>query len=307
MSSRKRIGWLARAGAAGGAASIGALALGFAWSPDARAEQMQEGPRVRMVQAPVGAVRADIVVRQRQVRGDGRLVRAEAPPVALRLDRQMTQGRWRTTYTFQTTGGPRVRSGNSIVPIENPFMVSRVEYDEQTADARAYDRAGRRVALPTDADRLRFGVTAAQRGPGWDPQLFKGTEKGVPGQPGGLVTGDGFFFGAGQRERRRLDIQRRFGGAVGRVRGFDRFLLREEGMTRELLVTPATALPAEINTARAGALASRLQLEYVAAGSLGHVRQALRSERPATSSSADELIVTDLVMANIEVGTGGAR
>jgi hypothetical protein len=308
MNKRKQIGRLARVAAACSVAGAAALAFGFGWSPEARAEQTDNGPmRVRTLQAAAGSVRADIVIRQRQIRTDGRLLRAEGPPLALRVDRRFAQGKWRTTYTFQATHRPRVRSGNALVDIENPFLVSRVEYDEQTSDVQAYDRAGRRVSFPTDADRRRFGVTAAERGPGWDSRLFRNSTPEVPGGLSGPQVPDGIFLDSTDRDRRRLDLQRKFGNAVGRVRGLDRFVLREDDATREVLVAPTTALPAEINTARRGALASRVQLEYVAVGTLGHVRQNLRSERPASAQATDELIVTDLAMTNIEVGTGGAR
>jgi hypothetical protein len=304
--------WLSRrAASAGGAAVVGALALGLVIPPRAGAtaeRESQSGEPVRQMSGPAGTLRADLVIRQKQVRTDGQLSRTASPAIALRVDRQLAQGRWRTSFTFQSVEAPIVTSGNALVALDNPFMVARLEYDDESGEARAYDKSGRRMPLPTDQDRRAFGVTAAQRGPGWDPALFKPAASPERTRVMAAATAmGGFYVQAQQREGRLLDLERSFGKAVGRVRGLDRFVRTERGVMSEVLISSSTALPAEINIARGGSLTSHAELRYSAAGSAGYVRESLRHERAAGPSAPSDLLVTDVVLTNIEVATGGVE
>jgi hypothetical protein len=179
-----------------------------------------------------------------------------------------------------------------------------VEVDEDTASLRAFDRNGRPLELPTQADRRRFGVTEADRGPGWDPRLFAVmTPDGLPPTPGA----GGFYAETAQTDRRRFDLNQRYTRSARRVRGLDRYVVTEGADTRELLVLPETALPVEVNVVRAGVLTSRVQLRYARAGAAGYVRQAVHAERPAGPASPGDLVVTDLTFSDIEVATRGGR
>jgi hypothetical protein len=302
--------WLMRrAAGASGVALVGALALGLAAPPRASAvTQERTDQPVRYISGLAGRMRADLVVRQRQVRTGGQLARAEAPAIALRVDRDLVQGKWKTTFLFRATEAPIVTSGRELVALDNPFMVARIEYDDESGEGRAFDRAGRRMPLPTEQDRRAFGVTAAERGPGWDPRFFGGSSSSLAATrpPAAQLSGHGFYVRRNEKERRQRDLEGVYGKAVGQVRGLDRYLRTERGVTTELLVAPETALPSEISVARAGAL-SHTELGYVAAGSAGYVRRSLRQARPAGPSTPGELLITDVVLANIELAAGGAE
>ena len=56
---------------------------------------------------------------------------------------------------------------------------------------------------------------------------------------------------------RRLALQRRFGKAVGRLRGLDRYLESAPDHTTEVLADPDWTVPVEINVVRGGQLQSR--------------------------------------------------
>ncbi len=61
---------------------------------------------------------------------------------------------------------------------------------------------------------------------------------------------------------RRSDLVRRFGPALGRMAGRDRYLSSEGDLLTETFVEPATMLPVEVNVARGGALEHRTSIAY---------------------------------------------
>lgn len=286
-------------------ASLAGLALGAADVDAAGQAPMPQAPgQVRLVAGPAGTLRAAGAIRHRQLRADGSLAHVEATPTAFVLERRESRGRWTTTMSFPAAGGPVVRSGTRTLTLENPFAVARVELDEARAETRAFDRAGRPIMLPTDADRRRFGILDSQRPPGWDTRLF-----GPPTpttRPAVMAAAAGAYADNALRDRRRLDLQQKFGRPAGRVRGLDRYLRSDGQEIRELLVAPDSCLPQELNVVTAGVLTSRLQMQYARAGGSGYVRQLLRSERPVGPSAPGELVVTDITFADIEVAPGGA-
>ncbi len=129
------------------------------------------GPRAT-VEGVAGTATADVTIRHRRVTTDGGPSGPVMPPVSMKLERRQYSGRWRTTLTLLEAAQPMVRTAGGLVTLDNPFLVSRLEFDEGEGDARMYDRLGRRLARPTDTERRRFGVTPAQRGAGWDPRIL---------------------------------------------------------------------------------------------------------------------------------------
>ena len=283
------------------AGALAVLALP-AMSPPVRAQGDAPRPAVRELPGVPGTLQADVTLRHLRVSTDPRADRTTVPPVTWRLDRQLRSGRWLTTLSFRDGARPTARAAGGLLPLDNPFVVSRLEFDDDEPEPRMFDRWGRRVALPTDAERRRLGVTPEQRGAGWDPRIWARAE----GRPAGRLPGLGaghVLAEAGARDRRRGELQRRFGRAVGRVRGLDRFVTVDGRDTHEVLVSPDAALPVELNTVRDDALVARAALRYDPVAAVGHLRRYLRTEQRLTDRSEDR-VVTEFELANVAMATG---
>lgn len=252
------------------------------------------------------AMQADLRIRQRQVAADGTPLGVAAPGVVLHVDRRLQAGHWRLTMTMSEVDRPRVTTPRGTSLLENPFVVSRLEYDEDAGgEPVLYDRTGRRVGMATDEQRRRLGVAVSLRRTTWDADVLAGqVGHGAPPAGGRPIT-TGLLADAGQAPARRQRFEGRYGRAVGRVRGLDRFVLTMAGQTEEALVTPDSVLPVEVNLARSTGLASHIQLTYDSKPAVGFVRRLLHSEEVSNEASGTRL-VTDIEMANLVVD-GGAR
>jgi hypothetical protein len=120
-------------------------------------------------------------------------------------------------------------------PLVDPRGGYRIEVGSDLGQGRIYDVSGALVFGPAD------DATAAD-----------------PGGPSntGLVLAD-----RDVRTRKR-DLVRKFGQALERVKGRDRYLASEGDVVAETLVEPTTNLPVEVNVARDGALAERTAISY---------------------------------------------
>jgi hypothetical protein len=92
---------------------------------------------------------------------------------------------------------------------------------------------------------------------------------------------------------------------VGRLRGFDRYLGRDGKTVRELLVSPDSALPAEMNVVDDGALVERHTFEYVRVSNGSWVRQRSSSEAVVPGRPSQRLVAVT-TMDDIRTA-GGAR
>jgi hypothetical protein len=258
----------------------------------------------RQASAP-RAMQADLRVRQVQVAADGTPLGVGAPGVVLHVDRRLQGGHWRLTMTMSAVDKPRVTTPKGTSLLENPFVVSRLEYDEDAGgEPVLFDRAGRRVAIPTEDARRRLGVATSLRRTTWDRDVLAGQVAGAPLPAGGRAITTGLIAEAGLAPMRRQRFEARYGRAVGRIRGLDRFLMVTGSETEEALVTPDSSLPVEINVARGGGLASHIQITYDSNPAVGFARRLLHSEQVSNDVTKARL-VTDIEMANLVVGGGG--
>jgi hypothetical protein len=255
---------------------------------------------------PWTAFGADLSIRQSVLAVDGQPPGPAAPAATLRLDRRLDRGRWRTTMTLKSMERPQIRGLAGTAAIVNPFEIVRMEYDEDGTAPRLYDRQGRLVRLPGEADRRLLHTPAALAAGLPAVQSLEGR---VGIAPPGLTTHAWIAEVMAARElrlTRRAALERRFGAASGKVRGLDRFVgwLGADGV--EVLVDPGDALPVEITTARNGEVRTRTTIGYTrdAAGTL--VRRTVRAERDRGDGSG-ERTVTDIDLANIQATRGGAR
>ena len=245
----------------------------------------------------------DLSIRHQRVRADGAPAGPSAPAIVLRVDRRRVQGVWRTVVSVRDSGPIRVQSLTGPQVLDNPFALARLEYDEDGTPPRLYNRAGRLVTGPTEADRRFFAIPAGRR-PDWDPAPILAALAAGPAAAHGRGPADGLVVDAGDRARRRGDLERRFGPPVGLVRGFDRFVHETPTTVSEVLLRPDTALPVEVNLAREGRLVSRVTFDYQPAAASRWVRRHLRSEQSLNPNTSERL-VTDIEL--IDVTEGRAR
>jgi hypothetical protein len=279
-----------------------AVLAGSTMSPPVHAQGDAIRPAVRELSGAPGTLQADVTLRHERLSTDARAGRTTLPPVTWRLDRQLRDGRWLTTLSFRDGARPTARAAGALLPLDNPFLISRLEFDDDGAEPRLYDGSGRRVTLPSENERRRLGVTPDQRGVGWDPRIWARTESRSAGRVPGLGAAQ-VLAEAGGRDQRRGDLQRRFGRAVGRIRGFDRFVTVDGPDTHEILVNPEAALPVEVNTVRDDALVARAELRYAPVATVGHLRQFLRTEQRLTDRGQDR-VITEIELSNVAVATG---
>jgi hypothetical protein len=251
------------------------------------------------------AMRADLHIRQQQVNASGRAIGVASPGVTLHVDRRQVSGRWHVTIALTDIDRPRVRTDKGLTPLDNPFVVTRLEYDEGSGGEPAfYDASGHRVTVATDAQRRQLGLSSSQRKTNWDASVLAGRVGRVAAPTQALMSGLVADTSTSERDRRRQRLEQRYGRSVGRVRGLDRFVVSLPDETEEALVAPDTALPMEINATRQGALIAHLQLTYDRTSN-GFVRRLVRSEQ-AVGDAAGSRAVTEIELANLDM-TGGAR
>lgn len=247
----------------------------------------------------------DLTIRHQRIGADDAVAGPSAPAIVLRVDRRRVQGVWKTVVSVRESGPIRVQSLAGPQVLENPFALARLEYDENGTPPRLYNRAGRLVPGPTEADRQFFAIPADRR-PNWNPAPILAALATGPSAGYGRGPADGLFADAADRARRREQVERRFGPAVGLVRGLDRFVQETSTTTSEVLLRPDTALPVEVNLAREGRLVSRATFDYQLAAGNRWVRRHLRLEQSLNPNTSERL-VTDIELIDVSAAEGGAR
>jgi hypothetical protein len=261
-------------------------------------------PDVPGVAGPGYRLRADLTVRHRRVRQDGSPAGPDAPVVVLSLDRARVGGHWRTSLALRSAEPARVLALNGPRDLENPFAITRMAFDDDGSAPRMFDRAGRLVAAPDRTARRLLEVPGRPRAGATDVDRVLA---GLPGRAGGRdETTGGLLVEAAGLAGRRTALARQFGAAAGRLRGLDRFVANAGDTTRELLVSPDTALPAEVSVARSGHLVSRAVFEYTPFPGARFLRRSVRAEREIPASGGDRLLsMVDLT--NVTVDDGSQR
>jgi len=135
---------------------------------------------------------------------------------------------------------------------------------------------------------------------------------GAPPLPAGLVppelargADDGLVTPARDAVTRRGELGRHFGSRMGSVRRLERYLARHGTRVQEVLVSPATALPVEVNVADGGVLEEHHEFAYDADAHGRLVRTRTRSES-RVPGTANERLVSVTTLANVRV-TGGVE
>ncbi|MCC7045015.1 MAG: hypothetical protein IT183_14210 [Acidobacteria bacterium] len=235
--------------------------------------------------APLRHFSADLAIRHRRVTPAGVPVGLPRPDTLMHIVRELREGRWVTVLSTARPPESLVDIPGGPTRLSNPFLVTRVEFADDEARPRLFDRRGRQVRGLTAEDLRLVGAAAAVREAG-------------RGLPAGSGAGGVFLAEAGALDERRRELARRFGAPVGRLRGLDRYVAASGDGRHEVLVTPATALPVEMFMSSTTAGQMRTGLTYEARGSYGHIRRLMRSEHHFADSGAGRAI-TEVELANV--------
>jgi len=254
--------------------------------------------------ATIETVAADLTIRQWHVTAEGTRAGVDPPSVSVRFEAARYGSGWRTSLS--TTGLGRVVARGLAGPqvLDNPFIVSRLEYDDDGAP-RMYNAQGQLMAGPGEKERLALGLSSDLRDKNWDPSGVLG-RVGAPGRGADRTGAAGLVVGVADGKKRRADVERKFGPRAGRVRGHDQFILRDGSTVHELLVSAETSVPVELNQTTAGELITHIQFDYEAHGADALVRRHMRAEQAMGDSGGGRLI-TDLSVANLSFVKRGGR
>jgi hypothetical protein len=270
---------------------VGAVRLDGERAPRSLAEQLQRGAW--------NTFDADITIRGQNGEAQGTGAATKASAAMLHVERQLRAGRWRTVMHLKGVERPTVRSAGRLVALDNPFAISRMEYDDDGAAARLYDRRGNLVRLPTARDSDRLAVPAGLHSLGWrDDVLVDRVPSPMPARADrGWISS--LIVRADLRDERRSALATRYGAAAGRVLGLDQYQIRDGRQRHEVLVDPADVLPREINTFEDGVLVSHSTLTFAFEDGL-FLRRALHNEQRDAARAGRQTTV-DIVIDHVEL------
>lgn len=222
------------------------VALGL--SADAAAQAADKAGQAEMS--------VDISITHAVLDAQGNPVVPGGNPTVFTLARARRGAGWQTTVKYHRHAGLPTRAS------AHPLDGARIEFDESSGTTRVYD----------SDDELNSFLSNDAAG----------------GLPTTINPGDwleGVVAGADGRVARSRALQQKYGSAVGRVRGLDRFLATLDETVEEVLADPRSALPIEINTVRDGVLEHHMVFEYDRRPDGAWVRRRMRSEQLVPGSS----------------------
>ena len=200
------------------------------------------------------SVSADVTVSQGLVSQAGTQVGAPVPPARYRWQRRKNGRHWKTTMTMMSSVRPALRLLSGATKEIAPAIV-RIEDDGDGTAPRFYDDRGREVQPPRAADVAR------------SHKVLAGESLALPAvtnQPPGTQSrsiDEGWIRSLGvmrsEAKTRRDEVLRKFGPALGKLRGMERFLMAVEDGSVEVLIDPDTNVIREWNLVKKGELEAR--------------------------------------------------
>ncbi len=214
----------------------------------------------------------DVSITHAVLDDQGNPVLPGGKPTVFTLARAQREAGWQTTVTYRRQTGAPTRAS------AHPLDGARVEFDEASRTTRVYDSTGE-----------------------LNPFLSNDSTGGLPAtnNPGDWL--EGLVAGADGRAARSRGLQQKYGKAVGRVRGLDRFLSTRDDTLEEVLEVSISAFTIEIYTLRDGVLEHHMVFEYDRRPDGAWVRRRMRTEQlvPGASGHRSRMTVefTNLSMA----------
>jgi hypothetical protein len=226
---------------------------------------------------------AVVTIRRGVVDADHRPVGDRTFASSYHWERTQSGGRWKTTMRVVGGTRPEIVTPSGTSEAIPPDIV-RIEDDGDGTGPRFFTRQGTIVRPPTVNDRLKMSA---------DESIFANTDallqrSSAPPAQGLRITDagrgwiDAVLPSPDRKEARRTNLQRRFGKAVGKLRGMDRYVETSANDTTELLVDRDWSLPLELNIVRGGQLQSRATFFYEAGPGGSRVRRATHVEHVLT-------------------------
>jgi len=249
-------------------------------------------------------VSADVTIRQWRMTTDD-TGGIDPPGLSVRFEAERRGSGWRTSLSATGLDKPSAQLLTGPQALDNPFVVSRLEYDDDGTAPRMYNARGQLMAGPGEKERRALGLPEELRDKTWDPAAILGRVGGAGRGPDRSGVA-GLVVGAADGQKRRADLERRFGPKADKVNGRDRFILRQGAAVHEVLVTPDTSLPVEVSSTEGGQLTSHVLFEYESNGGDAIVRRHTRGERSVPNSGGQRM-VTDLTIANLTLVRRGGR
>lgn len=249
----------------------------------------------------------EVSIRTDRVSRLGKSLRGTTlPPLRYRMVRSRGSSGWRTTLTVLRDRPPRLLTpdGGSVAPNDS-HELARVEENEDGSGPSFFDRAGRRMEVPSAQDLS------------WLPQDPR-VEPALPAVPEGtpparqIAPSDTRWLEAFMPQRslaavRRAALVRAHGRPRGRLRGLDRFLSAVGTRSREVLADPIWSLPREINAADRSRLVGQRLVLYANGPTGALIRRLVHSARPAPGEPGARY-VTEMEFTNTRLElTGGAK
>lgn len=247
---------------------------------------------------------ADVTIRRSVRDAAGQPLGSEGPPVSYRWERIRSGGRWKSTISTLSGPRPDVVSPTGQ-PQAIPPVVARIEDDGDGSAPRFYSLQGALLRLPAASDY-----------PGKSPtdSLASAADLAMrPSLPAAIATmpapskDDGWIEAVApsldKRSVRRDAVQRRFGKALGRLRGHERFVQTVADETTELLLDEAWVVPVEVNIVRGGVLRSHATFVYERGSDHSLVRRRAHAEQVVESQVQGKAsrMVLDVELARVQL------
>ena len=274
-----------------------ALAIPIAYVDAIATRQLPSAPHA--VEPSEEPFSADVAIRHAHGGADGRPLPGQSPALSFRLERRRGASGTVTTMTLIGVARATARGVAGVRALDHPYLAARMEHDPKQG-LRLYNARGERLRLPEAADRALFGRMSDEILPGPRTGADRAAAEAAFASLDDVVA---------WRERggeRRARLERIHGPSQGSVGGLDQYISTDHGDLREVLVDPATALPIEMNTVRAGALVSRTRMSYDAHPAGVFVRRVLRTERVVPSVTPRRLVL-EMELSNVRLASGGAQ
>jgi hypothetical protein len=169
-----------------------------AWADGPHAQAVGRGAATAVLPGPM-AMSADLRIQRRLVTRAGAPAGAAPPGVTMHLERRPRGGGWRTSFTLTNIDRPPVRSARGLSFLDHPFLVARMDVDDDGSAPRMYDAQGRAVAMPGARERQALGLASALRSRLFDEDALAGRVSVAP-DPGGSREFAGFTADVGRRE-----------------------------------------------------------------------------------------------------------
>lgn len=218
------------------------------------------------MEALSGAFRAEVTVERAVVDERGKVVR-DMPGSRYRMERT-ADGRVRLTLL-------PTRPYPVAGPLADAYAGIVVEQDPATGTLRVLGKDGKPL-------------------PGAPPMPSSLAQSAVP-----AVSDDGLITRR-PLAARRAALAGSLGPRVGTMRGLERYVVKRGSAIEEVLVSPDTALPVEINVVDGGALTERHQFTYETRSDGFVVRTRSRSE--SRLGAGRERLVSVTTLTQVEIG-----